>query len=298
MLSFRLFFHQLAYRPNCCLVFRRMYQSPVEWYGYETSPGPSGFHNQNGKYDASILQPMQQLSQTQEQQLHQYIQHTQQQRMQHQPMQHPQMQQQLMQQQPMQHPQIQPQQMQQQLMQHPQMQHQRVYQMMQPTSSVRQTSLQNHQHQTPLLTGLFPPSVSRPPNPQTSNPPTYHILQPVSHPSANVQPRCQDPPPTPQPPPGGLFAVVGVKSAPGSLSGTVKEVKRPMNAFMVWAKSERKLMAQEYPNKHNSDISKFLGKKWKAMPINEQQPFLDEARRLRAVRYISESTTANGVKFN
>src|SRR6218665_687644 len=258
-----------------------MYQSPVEWYGYETSPGPSGFHDQNGKYAASISQPMQQLSQTQEQQLHQHIQ---------------QMQQQLMQQQPMQHPQIQPQQMQQQLMQHPQMQHQRVYQMMQPTSSVSQTSLQNHQHQTPLLTGLYPANVSRPPNPQTANPPTYHTLQPVSHPSANVQPRCQDPPPTPQPPPGGLFAAMGAKSASGSVSGTVTaQMKRPMSAFMIWAKSERGLMAKKHPKKHNSEISKFLGQKWKAMPINKQQPFLDEARRLAAVRYISESTTANGV---
>src|SRR6218665_335299 len=269
MLSFRLFFHQLAYRPNCCLVFRRMSQSPVECHGYETSPGPSGSHDQNGKYAASISQPMQQLSQTQEQQLYQYIQQMQQ----------------LMQQQPMQHPQIQPQQMQQQLMQHPQMQHHRVDQMMQPTSSVRQTSLQNHQHQTPLLTGLYPANVSRPPNPQTANPPTYHTLQPVSRPSANVQPRCQDPPITPQPPPRGLFAAMEAKSASGSLSGTVTvKLKRPMNAFLVWAKSERKLMAQKHPKMHNSEISKLLGQKWKAMPINEQQPFLHEATRLRAVR--------------
>src|SRR6218665_3766328 len=238
---------------------------------------------------------MQQLSLTKEQQLHQYIQQTEQQQ---QPMQHPQMQQQLMQQQPMQHPQIQLQLMQQQLMQHPQMQHHRVDQMMQPTSSVSQTSLQNHQHQTPLLTGLYPANVSRPPNPQTANPPiyTYHTLQSVSHPSANVQPRCQDPPPTPQPPPGGLFAAMGAKSASGSVSGTVTaQMKRPMSAFMIWAKSERGLMAKKHPKKHNSEISKFLGQKWKAMPINKQQPFLDEARRLAAVRYISESTTANGV---
>src|SRR6218665_2006200 len=37
---------------------------------------------------------------------------------------------------------------------------------------------------------------------------------------------------------------------------------------------------------------------WEAMPIDRKQPFLDEARRMTAVRYISESTTANGVKFN
>src|SRR6218665_269521 len=261
-----------------------MSQSVVEWHGYETSPGPSGSHDQNGSYAASISQSMQQLNLTQEQQLHQYIQQTEQQ---------------LMQQQPMQHPQLQLQLMQQQLMQHPQMQHHRVDQMMQPTSSVRQTSLQNHQHQTPLLTGLYPANVSRPPNPQTANPPTYHTLQPVSHPSANVQPRCQDPPPTPQPPPGGLFAAMEAKSASGSLSGTVTvQLKRQMNAFMVWAKSERKLMAKKHPKMHNSEIWILLRQKWEAMPIDRKQAFVDEARRMTAVRYISESTTANGVKFN
>src|SRR6218665_3311163 len=155
MLSFRLFFHQLAYRPNCCLVFRRMSQSPVEWHGYETSSGPSGSHGQNGNYAPLISQSTHQLILTRVQQLHQYIPQAEQQLMQQQSMQHSQMQQQLMQQQLMQHSQIQLQLMQQQLMKHPQMQHHRVDQMMQPTSSVSQTSLQNHQHQTPLLTGLY-----------------------------------------------------------------------------------------------------------------------------------------------
>src|SRR6218665_919175 len=279
MLSFRLFFHQLAYRPNCCLVFRRMSQSPVEWHGYETSSGPSGSHGQNGNYAPLISQSTHQLILTRVQQLHQYI---------------PQAEQQLMQQQSMQHSQ-----MQQQLMKHPQMQHHRVDQMMQPTSSVSQTPLQNHQHQTPLLTGLYPANVSRPPNPQTANPPTYHILQPVSHPSANVQPRCQDPPPTPQSPPGGLFAAMEAKSASGSLSGTVTvQLKRQMNAFMVWARSERKLMAKKHPKMHNSEIWILLRQKWEAMPIDRKQAFVDEARRMPAVRYISESTTARGVTFN
>ena len=54
-----------------------------------------------------------------------------------------------------------------------------------------------------------------------------------------------------------------------------------MNAFMVWSQLERRKIIEVTPDKHNAEISKELGRRWKLLPEEARQPYIDEAERLR-----------------
>lgn len=79
---------------------------------------------------------------------------------------------------------------------------------------------------------------------------------------------------------------LSLQHAPSEGSGYARDqgtdhVKRPMNAFMVYARAARKELALQYPNLSYRKLSKILGQLWKMLDEKEKQPFIEEAERLR-----------------
>ncbi|KAF3703705.1 Transcription factor Sox-17-alpha [Channa argus] len=70
-------------------------------------------------------------------------------------------------------------------------------------------------------------------------------------------------------------------SPEGKSASTQPRVRRPLNAFIIWTKEERRRLAQLNPDLENTDLSKILGKTWKAMSLAEKRPYMQEAERLR-----------------
>lgn len=63
------------------------------------------------------------------------------------------------------------------------------------------------------------------------------------------------------------WSLVPMPTRPSGSEKRKPHIKRPMNAFMVWAQAARRKLADQYPHLHNAELSKTLGKLWRYVMI-------------------------------
>lgn len=64
-------------------------------------------------------------------------------------------------------------------------------------------------------------------------------------------------------------------------TGSAKHVPRPMNAFMIWARETRRMIAETNPKMHNAQISKQLGQMWESVPENKKNGYRELAAQVK-----------------
>ncbi|CAN8028473.1 unnamed protein product, partial [Ixodes persulcatus] len=61
---------------------------------------------------------------------------------------------------------------------------------------------------------------------------------------------------------------------------TDSHIKRPLNAFMLWSRLQRRKFVHANPGMHHPEVSKLLGVVWRQLPMTAKRPYIVEAGRL------------------
>uniref|UniRef100_A0A1I7ZQC7 Sex-determining region Y protein n=1 Tax=Steinernema glaseri TaxID=37863 RepID=A0A1I7ZQC7_9BILA len=69
--------------------------------------------------------------------------------------------------------------------------------------------------------------------------------------------------------------------SPGS-NGDQHYIKRPLNAYMMWTREERKKILAIDPKKKMHDISREMGERWKSMTDQQKKPYFERAKAQKA----------------
>lgn len=66
-----------------------------------------------------------------------------------------------------------------------------------------------------------------------------------------------------------------------ALGGSSKQkyIKRPLNAYMIWTRQERKHILSDDPKMKMNEVSKAMGEKWKKMSDKEKKPYFELAKK-------------------
>ncbi|NXD22270.1 SOX30 factor, partial [Spelaeornis formosus] len=134
------------------------------------------------------------------------------------------------------------------------------------------------------VAGLFQPLAARPHVQHQGPLPSQRMRVtpvPVTQVPVQLQPLLQEPKiETENVPLTILPSDSGMPDTPFSKTKSGR-VKRPMNAFMVWARIHRAAVAKANPGANNAEISVQLGLEWSKLTEEQKQPYYEEANKIK-----------------
>ena len=78
------------------------------------------------------------------------------------------------------------------------------------------------------------------------------------------------------------------KACPMRTNQKKVKIPRPANAFMIFGRDRRKILAEQYSNLSNKEVSKILGEEWRMMDKDSKDRYLkmaDEAQRVHKLKH-------------
>ena len=70
---------------------------------------------------------------------------------------------------------------------------------------------------------------------------------------------------------------------PGDSGGEKRDIRRPMNAFLIFCKRHRSMVREKHPDRDNRSVTRILGDLWANLAEDEKAVYTNLAKQVRAV---------------
>ena len=75
---------------------------------------------------------------------------------------------------------------------------------------------------------------------------------------------------------------------PGDSGGEKRDIRRPMNAFLIFCKRHRSMVREKHPDRDNRSVTRILGDLWANLAEDEKAVYTNLAKQVRTVKLVEE----------
>ena len=84
---------------------------------------------------------------------------------------------------------------------------------------------------------------------------------------------------------------------PGDSGGEKRDIRRPMNAFLIFCKRHRSMVREKHPDRDNRSVTRILGDLWANLAEDEKAVYTNLAKQVRTEAGGRVSARADSVNY-